>query len=218
MRGIESIKFISSALKNKQHSQNSNSENRRGWGSNINVSHQWALVARRGNSFLDCIGHWAASRLRRGSCTSVQHCWATCGACGPVLGSLMHETHGHSGTSPGKAPLRGLEHLSYRKDWELGLFSLEKRRLRGTSLFCTSIWKEDVVRLCPVVHSDVRRDNGLKLKCKKFCLNMRKRGKFLLWGCSNSGKVTQRGCGVSISVNVLDPFKALRNLFQVALH
>lgn len=40
--------------------------------------------------------------------------------------------------------------------------------------------KEDVVRLCPVVHSDGRRDNGLKLKYKKFCLNMSERGKFLL--------------------------------------
>lgn len=87
------------------------------------MSHQWALVARRGNSFWDCIGHWAASRLRKGSCTSVQHCWATFGACGPVLGSLIHETHGHSGTSPGKAPWRCLGdwnicHIGRIESWD----------------------------------------------------------------------------------------------------
>lgn len=40
--------------------------------------------------------------------------------------------------------------------------------------------KEETVRLFSVVCSDGRRDNGLKLKFRKFCLNMRERGKFLL--------------------------------------
>lgn len=36
--------------------------------------------------------------------------------------------------------------------------------------------REDVVRLFVVVHSDGRKDSGLKLKYREFCLNIRERG------------------------------------------
>ncbi|KAK4833011.1 LOW QUALITY PROTEIN: hypothetical protein QYF61_027113 [Mycteria americana] len=65
--------------------------------------------------------------------------------------------------------MKGLEHLTYEERLrELGLFSLEKRKLRGGGC------KANGARLCSVVPSARTRGHGHKLAHRRFPLNIRK--------------------------------------------
>ncbi|GAB0202202.1 hypothetical protein GRJ2_002685800 [Grus japonensis] len=101
----------------------------------LNMSQQCALAAQKANCVLGCIKSSMASRSREVilplySALVRPHLEY----CIQLWGPPAQERHGAVGASPEEATklIRGLEHLSYEDRLrELGLFSLEKRRLWG---------------------------------------------------------------------------------------